>query len=333
MTSFLLRRLLNYIILLVLATNLTWLLAATQLNPRALYEVANPPVDPVSIENSLRSRNLSDQVPLNDRWWVWVSDIVLHWDWGESPRGGPVGEEIDRRIWVSVRLITLGSVLGAVFGVAIGAWTATRQYGLSDRTLTLLALLGLSVPSFVIASVLQVIATDINLMTGTRIFEFVGETGAHGDWPGAALLDRLQHLLLPTLALTMLGAAFFSRIQRNLMLDSLGADFVRTARAKGLTYRAAVIRHALRVSLIPTGTYFAFSVATLFVGAAFMEIIFSFHGMGEYAVQTIQGQDVHGAVAVAAFGGLCVLAGAWLADVMVAWLDPRVRLGQGRQGG
>ena len=199
---------------------------------------------------------------------------------------------------------------------------------MSDRTITFVSLLGLSIPSFVIANLLQVLATEFNTLTGTRFFEFVGETGAHGSWFGAALLDRLQHLLLPTLALTFLGAAFFSRIQRNVMLDSLNSGFVRTARAKGLTHSKAIRNHALRVSLIPTCTYFAFSVATLFVGAAFMEIIFSFHGMGDYAVKTIQGHDVHGAVATAAFGGVCVLCGALLADFMVTWLDPRVRLGK-----
>lgn len=327
MGLYLLKRLLNYAILLIVATNLSWLLAATQLNPRSLYEVSNPPIDPVSIENNLRSRNLSDQVPLHERWLVWSKSIALHWDWGQSPRGGNVGEEIERRIWVSVRLITLGSLLGAAIGVLIGTWTATRQYALSDRTFTFLALLGLSVPSFVIASLLQVFATWLNTVTGTRFFEFVGETGAHGDWFGAALVDRLQHLLLPTIALTILGAAFFSRIQRNVMLDSLNSGYVRTARAKGLKRSRAIVKHALRVSLIPTCTYFAFSIATLFVGAAFMEIIFSFHGMGDYGVKTIQGQDVHGAVATAAFGGLCVLLGALLADFMVAWLDPRVRMG------
>ncbi|MFK8081598.1 MAG: ABC transporter permease [Granulosicoccus sp.] len=333
MGSYLLKRLLNYFILLIVATNLSWILAATQLNPRSLYEVSNPPIDPVSIENNLRSRNLSDQVPLFDRWLIWSKGIVFDWNWGQSPRGGSVGEEIERRIWVSVRLITLGSLLGAALGVLIGTWTATRQYQWPDRTFTFLALLGLSVPSFVIASVLQVLATWVNTVTGTRFFEFVGETGAHGDWFGAGVLDRLQHLLLPTLALTILGAAFFSRIQRNVMLDSLNSNFVRTARAKGLRRSRAVLKHALRVSLIPTCTYFAFSIATLFVGAAFMEIIFSFHGMGDYGVKTIQGQDVHGAVATAAFGGLCVLLGALLADFLLAWLDPRVRLGSGNQHG
>ena len=333
MSIFLLKRVLNYLVLLVVAVNLSWLLAATQLDPRSLYEVANPPLDPVAIENNLLSRNLSDQVPLGERWLIWSGSIVTHWDWGQSPRGGHVQEEIDRRVWVSVRLITLGSLLGAALGVAVGTWAAVRQYRLSDRLLTFVALLGLSVPSFVIASVLQMLATWFNDASGTRVFEFVGETGVHGDGFAASFIDRLQHLLLPTLALTILGAAFFSRIQRSVMLDSINSDYVRTARAKGLRRSQAIIRHALRLSLIPTSTYFAFSVATLFVGSAFMEILFSFHGMGDYAVSTILGHDVHGVVATAAFGGVCVLLGALLADVIAAWLDPRIRLDGGKRFG
>jgi peptide/nickel transport system permease protein len=326
MGKYIARRLLNYVILLFIAITLTYFLAATQLNPRALYQVVNPPLDPVSIENSLRAKNLSSHVPLLHRYWVWLTNIILHWNWGESPRGGNVGAEVSRRIWVSIRLITLGSLIGIVGGVLIGAWTATRQYKVSDRTFTFMSLFFLSVPSFVVASVLQVLATNFNSATGIRVFEFVGETGEHGNYFGAALADRAQHILLPTVTLVLLNGAFFSRIQRNLMLDALGSDFVRTARAKGLRRSRAVMKHALRTSLIPTGTYFAFSIATLFTGATFMEIIFSFHGMGEYGVSTILGQDVHGAVAVAAFSGVCVLAGAILADIMVAILDPRVRL-------
>jgi peptide/nickel transport system permease protein len=326
MGKYIVRRVVNYIILLFIAVTLTYFLAATQLNPRSLYLVVNPPIDPNSIEQSLLSRNLSDHVPLLQRYWTWLTNIVLHWNWGESPKGGNVGDEVGRRIFVSLRLITIGSLIGTGIGVALGAWTATRQYKVSDRAATFGSLFLLSVPSFVVASVLQLLATRFNNATGVRAFEFVGETGSHGNYFGAALLDRMQHLVLPTIALILINAAFFSRIQRNLMLDALGSDFVRTARAKGLRRSKAVMRHALRTSLIPTGTYFAFSVATLFTGATFMEIIFSFHGMGEYGVSTISGQDVHGSVAVAAFGGLCVLVGAILADIMVAILDPRVRL-------
>lgn len=325
MGKYLLRRLLNYIILLFVAVTLTYFLAATQLNPRSLYEIVNPPIDPKSIEQSLRQYNLSEEVPLLQRWWTWFTG-VLTGDWGYTPMGGSVNDEIGRRMWVSLRLITAGSLIGIVSGVALGAWAATKQYKISDRVVTFFSLLLISMPTFVVATLLVIVATKANIALGFSLFEFTGETGLRGDYPGAGLVDRLQHLLLPTLTLALFGAASFSRYQRNLMLDTLGADFVRTARAKGLRRRKAVMKHALRTSLIPTGTYFAFSIATLFTGSAFMELIFTFHGMGIYGVTAIQGQDVHGSVAVAAFAGVCVLVGAVLADIMVAILDPRVRL-------
>lgn len=124
----------------------------------------------------------------------------------------------------------------------------------------------------------------------------------------------------------LLGLASMSRIQRNLMLDALGSDFVRTARAKGLRENKAVMKHALRTALIPTATYVAFTVATMFVGATYTEKIFGFRGMGAYGIDTIQGQDINGVVAVTAFAGVCVLVGAVLSDIFVAILDPRVRL-------
>ena len=172
----------------------------------------------------------------------------------------------------------------------------------------------------------QIGATSYNNLSRTRTFEFIGETGDVGDYPFADLVDRAQHLLLPTLVLIVLGVASMSRIQRNLMLDSLGADYVRTARAKGLPENKAVMKHALRTALIPTGTYVAFSVATMFVGATFTERIFNFPGIGQYGVDTISNRDINGVVAVTAFAGVCVLVGAVLSDIMVAILDPRVRL-------
>ena len=165
MGAYVARRLLNYVVLLFIAVSLSYFLAATQLHPRALYEVVNPPIDPVSIEQNLRSRNLSDQVPLLQRYGIWLQQVFLHWNWGEAPRGGDVGGEVSRRIWVSLRLITLGSLLGTVLGVLIGAWTATRQYKVSDRSFTASSLFVLSVPAFVIASVLQVLATNLNNAT------------------------------------------------------------------------------------------------------------------------------------------------------------------------
>jgi peptide/nickel transport system permease protein len=284
-----------------------------------------PPIEPAIIEQQLLKYNLSDSVPLLERYWIWLTGI-FHGDWGKSPLGVDVAEQISTRMWVSLRLLLIGTLAGIIIGVAVGAWTATRQYKLSDRTITAISLLIISTPAFVVGHLTQIGATWYNNTSRTRTFEFIGETGDVGDYPFADLVDRGQHLLLPTFVLIILGAASMSRIQRNLMLDSLGADYVRTARAKGLRESKAVMKHALRTALIPTGTYFAFSVATMFVGATFTERIFSFPGIGQYGVDTITNRDVFGVVAVTAFAGVCVLAGAVLSDIMVAILDPRVRL-------
>ncbi len=319
------KRLLNYLVLLYVAVSLTYLLAATQLNPRALFALRQPPVPADIVEAQLLQYNLSDHVPLFERYWIWLSG-VFRGDWGYSPLGVSVAEQIGNRMWVSLRLLLVGTLAGILIGVAVGAWSATRQYRLSDRTITVVSLLIISTPAFVIGHVAQMLAIGVNNATGTRFFEFIGETGEVGSYPLAWLVDRGQHLLLPTLVLIILGAASMSRIQRNLMLDSLGADYVRTARAKGLPQGKAVMKHALRTALIPTGTYVAFSVATMFVGATFTERIFSFPGIGQYGVDTITNRDINGIVAVTAFAGVCVLIGAILSDIMVAILDPRVRL-------
>lgn len=319
------RRLLNYAVLLYVAISLTFVLAATQLNPRALFQLRQPPIEPAIIEQQLLKYNLSDTVPLAERYWIWLTGI-FRGDWGSSPLGVDVAEQIQTRMWVSLRLLLIGTLAGIIIGVAIGAWSATRQYKLSDRAITAISLLIISTPAFVVGHLTQIGATWYNNTSRTRTFEFIGETGDVGDYPFADLVDRGQHLLLPTFVLIILGAASMSRIQRNLMLDSLGADYVRTARAKGLRESKAVMKHALRTALIPTGTYFAFSVATMFVGATFTERIFSFPGIGQYGVDTITNRDVFGVVAVTAFAGVCVLAGAVLSDIMVAILDPRVRL-------
>lgn len=319
------KRLLNYLVLLYVAVSLTWVLAATQLNPRGLFALRQPPVPESTIDAQLSLYNLNDKVPLAERYWTWLVG-VLQGNWGYSPLGVSVNDEISSRMWVSLRLLLIGTIIGIVVGVAIGAWTATRQYRISDRTLTFLSLLIISTPAFVIGHLTQIGATWFNNSTGTRTFEFIGESGDVGGYPLAWLVDRAQHLLLPTLVLIVLGAASMSRIQRNLMLDSLGADYVRTARAKGLPQRRAVMKHALRTALIPTGTYVAFSVATMFVGATFTERIFNFPGIGQYSIDTITYRDVNGVVAVTAFAGVCVLVGAVLSDILVAILDPRVRL-------
>lgn len=325
MTYYLLRRLLNYMVLLFIAVTLAYLMASSFLHPEILFEQRNPPLDPATIKWQLEQYNISSHTPVMERYFRWLRMVFTEWDWGYSPTGTSVNTEVYNRAFVSLRLVTAGALVGMVGGVALGAWTATKQYSITDRVVSIMSLVLLSTPSIVLAILLQVGAVKFNQATGTQFFEFIGETGQQGDYFGAAFVDRLQHLLLPTISMAAMGLAAYSRYQRNLMLDTLGSDYVRTARAKGLIKAQAITRHALRTSLIPMATYFAFAVTGLMLGAAITEMVFGWHGMGIYGVNTIQAQDINGTVAVVAFSGACTLTGAFLSDVMVAAIDPRVR--------
>ncbi len=142
-------------------------------------------------------------------------------------------------------------------------------------------------------------------MLGVQLFEYTGETSPDaigGAWN--QFVDRVQHLVLPTFTLALGAIAGYSRYQRNAMLDVLGQDFIRTARAKGLTRRRALFKHGLRTALIPMATLFAYSVAGLVTGAVFTEKIFGWHGMGEWVVQGIATQDTNIVAAITVFTGV-----------------------------
>jgi peptide/nickel transport system permease protein len=273
-----------------------------------------------------KARELDLDKPVALRYGHWVAGVI-HGDFGTTVAGQPVSQELWRRVGVSLRLLVLGSVIGTVIGVVVGAWGAIRQYRLSDRVITVLSLLLLSIPTFVIAYVLILAALQVNSVLGVQVFEYTGETSPNvaGGWWGQ-FVDRLQHLVLPTLTLALGTVAVFSRYQRNAMLDVLGQDFIRTARAKGLTRRRALFKHGLRTALIPMATLFAYGISGLVTGAVFTEKIFGWHGMGEWVVQGISTQDTNIVAATTVFSGAAVLLGGLLSDVIYAVLDPRVRV-------
>jgi peptide/nickel transport system permease protein len=217
-------------------------------------------------------------------------------------------------------------VLGTVAGVLVGAWTAVRQYRFSDRAVTLASFALLSTPVFLLAILLKTGAIWFNQTTGTDLIQFTGEKSPGlegGFW--AVLRDRAVHLLLPTLSVALFAIASYSRYQRNTMLDVLGSDYLRTARAKGLGRRTVLLKHGLRTALIPMSTYFSYGFLALFTGATFTETIFGWHGMGEWFVSSIGKNDVNSVVAVNVFAAVTVLLSGFLADVLHAALDPRIR--------
>jgi len=324
MIRFLARRLLNYIVLLLLASFLAFCLASLMFHPLESYLQRHPKPPAEAIHAKTVELGLDKPIPL--RYASWAAGAVRG-DFGKTVSGHPVSDELWHRIGVSLRLVVTGSVLGTVIGVVVGAWGAIRQYRLSDRVITVLSLVILSIPSFVLAGLLILGGLRINMLTGLRIFQYTGETSPippSGTWNH--FVDRVQHLVLPTLTLALLATASFSRYQRNAMLDVLSEDFIRTARAKGLTRRRALFKHGLRTALIPLATLFAYGVSGLVVGAVFVEKIFGWHGMGEWVVQGISTQDTNVVAAITLFSGAAVLLAGLLSDVFYALLDPRVRV-------
>ncbi|MGB9303992.1 MAG: ABC transporter permease [Mycobacterium sp.] len=324
MIRFLARRFANYIVLLVLATFLAFCLTSVTFHPLDSFTQRHPQPPPEAIHAKTVQLGLDKPVPI--RYGKWIAGVVQG-DFGTTVSGHPVSQELWRRIGVSLRLLVIGSVLGTLAGVVLGAWGAIRQYRLSDRVITVLSLILLSIPSFVLAGLLILAGLRVNMLTGTRIFQYTGETSPippGGLWN--QLVDRAQHIVLPTLTLALGTMAGFSRYQRNAMLDVLGEDFIRTARAKGLTRRRALFKHGLRTALIPLATLFAYGVAGLVVGAVFVEKIFGWHGMGEWVVQGIATQDTNVVAAITLFSGVAILFAGLLSDVFYAALDPRVRV-------
>ena len=149
-TAFLLRRLLYLLLLVVVSTSVAYVLAATQLNPRSRYEGRNPPPPPEVVDSALDAVNMNDKVPVLRRFGRWAEG-VMHGDLGQTIENQPVNDELGRRMWVSLRLVLIGSFVGTLLGVVAGAYGAVKQYRLSDYALTIFSFVVLSIPIVVLA--------------------------------------------------------------------------------------------------------------------------------------------------------------------------------------
>ncbi|MGH8906882.1 MAG: ABC transporter permease [Egibacteraceae bacterium] len=324
--KFLFRRLASSLVLVLLAACIGYFLAASSLNPRSNYAGRNPPPPPQVVEAILDDLNLNDRTPIVERFLTWAGGVARG-DFGRTVTGGDVNEQMGRRIGVSLRLLLVGTILGGVFGVLAGVVCAVKQYKLSDHAITLISFLILATPVFLLGVLLKFGGLNVNQAAGMTLFYYTGEytPGLQAGFWGLAL-DRAQHFVLPTLAIALPLVAFFSRYQRSAMLDVLGSDFLRTAQAKGLSRRRALLTHGLRTALIPMATFFSYQFGLLLAGAVFTEKIFAWHGMGEWLIDSISTNDVNAVAAFTVFTAVLVLISGLIADLAYAALDPRVRI-------
>jgi peptide/nickel transport system permease protein len=326
MVSFIIRRLLIAIPLVLLSSVLVFLLVANSGDPLADLKGRNPPVPPQVIQ--AREHQLLLDKPIPQRYWHWLTHFVRG-DMGKSIRGVEVRPLLWQRMRVTLRMVILASIIAIVLAIAAGVLSAVKQYTPTDYTFTFLGFLFLSMPVFWLAALLKEYgALRLNKLFGKQVVYTVGaETPNLTGSLGHRLADYAGHLVLPTIALALISFAAWSRYQRATMLDVLGADYIRLARAKGLSRRRVMVRHALRNALIPLVTVVAIDTGAIFGGAIITERVFAWQGMGALLVQGAETSDPNILLAWLMVTSILVVLFNLIADVLYAVLDPRIRYG------
>jgi peptide/nickel transport system permease protein len=326
MLSFIVRRLLVAIPLILLSSVLVFLLVANSGDPLADLKGRNPPVPEQTIK--AREQQLGLDKPMATRYVTWLGNFVQG-DMGKSIRGVEVRPLLWQRLKVTLRMVVLASIIAIILAIGAGVLSAVKQYTPTDYTFTFLGFLFLSMPVFWLAALLKEYgAIRVNKLFGEQVVYTVGASSPNltGSF-GTKLADWAGHLILPTVALALISFAAWSRYQRATMLDVLGSDYIRLARAKGLSRSRVMTRHALRNALIPLVTVVAIDIGAVFGGAVITERVFSWQGMGALLVQGVQTSDVNILLAWLMVTSVLVVLFNLIADVLYAVLDPRIRYG------
>jgi peptide/nickel transport system permease protein len=329
MLVFTIRRLFQAIPILIVASFVSFALATVSGDPvQNKFLLRNPPPSPQIIETTRHMMRLDR--PWLTQYWDWISGLVTRGDWGPSIDGLTVGSSIGHALSVTLRLIFCAIVLALVLAMASGITSAYRQYSKTDYSFTFVGFVFLAMPTFWIAALLKQGAIQFNnawqSSFGTRPIQTVGEqsivppSGLFGT-----ITDYATHLLLPTLSLALITYAAWSRFVRASLLEVLNSDYVRLARAKGLTPRRVMFKHALRTSLIPMTTVTSLTIAALFGGAIITERVFQWRGMGTLIINAINDKDRYVIMGWLVVAGVIVIIGNIIADILYAVLDPRIR--------
>jgi peptide/nickel transport system permease protein len=260
------------------------------------------------------------------RYGFWVRDAATK-KFGTTLFGNrPIWPDLKRVMGHTLQFVLSAIIISVVLGIAIGVYSALRQYSLFDQIATTLSFIGFALPVFWLALMLQVLVVQIYLKWHIRVFYTSGLSSVQPGHGLHFLLDRVQHLALPVIALSFLSVAGHSRYMRASMLDVLNSDYLRTARAKGVAERRVVLKHAFRNALIPMITIVALDFGGLFAGAIVTETIFTLDGMGYYFINSLFASDPYPVMAWLMIVATMVVLFNLVADVLYGVFDPRIRL-------
>ncbi|WP_336058162.1 ABC transporter permease [Nitratireductor sp. CH_MIT9313-5] len=255
--------------------------------------------------------------PLPQQYLIWLGNL-LQGDLGRSyALNRPVLDEVLERFAATLVLAGTALVLCSILGLLAGVVSAVRQYGLADKVITVVVLIGISTPAFWLGLLLiLVFAVKLRLFPASGMYSIYGG----GDLP-----NLLYHLLLPALTLAVVATGVIARLTRTSMLEVLRQDYIRTARAKGLTERRVIYRHAFRAALVSVIPVIGIQAGFVLGGAVYVETVFQWPGIGSMLVNAISTRDL-----LLVQGGVLVVASAYVlfnlaADVAQTMLDPRLR--------
>ncbi len=323
MIGYILKRTLQAIpILLGASTLIFFLMHAAPGDPTSIY--IRPDIDPAVIEQM--RKNLGLDQPVHVQYVRWLSSFAQG-DFGFSfSQKRPIIDIIKDTLPNTLLLSGVALVVIFVVGVLIGTIQAVRQYSWVDNVATVGAFFFYSMPSFWFGlMVILLLSYQFQLLPASQMtsvnFEFLP---ASEQW-----MDRLKHLLMPALALGIGSAASVARYMRSGMLEQIRQDYVRTARAKGLSERVVIFKHAMRNALIPVVTLLGLTLPFLVGGAVLIETIFAWPGMGRLIVTAIFQRDYPVVLAIAFVSSIMVILGSLIADILYSVVDPRVRVDEG----
>jgi peptide/nickel transport system permease protein len=279
--------------------------------------------------------NMGLDKPIFVQYGLFLKD-ALRGDLGDSiVTGRPVTTELLTRLPATLELTAFAMLIAILVGIPVGVISAVRQYSLLDKTTSVLALTGISMPIFWLAMILVVIfgvnlellpfpgrldpTTGITAITGLVLVDSLLTLNFAGFW------DGLLHLIMPALALATIPMAVIMRMTRSSMLEVMNEDYVRTARAKGVVPWRVVFKHALRNAMLPTITVIGLQTGLLMGGAIITETIFSWPGIGLYTYNSISSRDYASIQGVVLYAALLFVLVNLLVDILYAILDPRVR--------
>lgn len=320
MATFVARRVLYSIPILLVSTFLSFTFISLAGDPTADLR-ANPNFSTVTMKHLEQKYHLDESIPV--RYGYWVEDAVTH-KFGSSLRTGqPIWPDIKRTLSHTAQLVLMSETIAIVFGVLLGIYSAVRQYSAVDYTTTLVSFVGLAMPVFWFALLLQILFVDIYLKWNVRIFYTSGlNNSGHGAWS----IDRLQHIGLPVIVLAVASFAVYSRFMRASMLDVINSDYIRTARSKGMSERRVIAHHVVRNALIPLVTVIAVTLGLQLGGAIVTETVFTLDGFGYYFVTKLGQLDLYAVMGYLVVTAVIIIVFNLVADIVYGILDPRIRL-------